>query len=322
MRAVRVSEFGGPDVLVVETVADPEPGEGQVLIDVQLAGVAYGDVMVRSGTYPLPLPWIAGFEVGGTVVAVGPGVDESLIGAIVVATTIGQSGGYAERAVASAAYTFVVPDGLALDVALTVFQAGALARGLLGAMRLGADDTVLVTAAAGRIGSLLVQWAKSVGATVIGAASKGKLAAVMEFGADHAVDYGCADWPEQVRELTGGRGASLVLDAVGGSTTVAALAATEDGRGRLGIYGYASGEWPPLDVPTIARRGLSVCGPLGVVLRKSDVDQRDDAEQALAAAARGELAPRIHASFPLDRAADAHRELEARRSVGAIVLTV
>ncbi|WP_218156720.1 zinc-binding dehydrogenase [Amycolatopsis saalfeldensis] len=304
-----------------ETVADPEPAAGQVLVDVRVAGVAYGDVIVRSGRYPLPLPWIPGIEVGGRVVAVGPEVDGSLLGATVVATTAGQAGGYAERAVATAAYAFPVPDGLALDVALTVFQAGALARGLLSAMRLRAEDTVLITAAAGRIGSLLVQTAKSAGATVIGAASSAKLTAVSEFGADHAVGYGAAGWAEQVRELTGGRGVTLALDAVGGRTTVSALAAIADGEGRLGLYGYASGDWPPLPVEAITRRGLTLSGPLGTVIRKPDADQRDDAGQALAAAARGELVPRIHARFELERAAEAHRELETRRSVGALVLT-
>jgi NADPH:quinone reductase len=214
-----------------------------------------------------------------------------------------------------------VPDGLALDVALAVFQAGALARGLLSVMRLGVDDTVLITAAAGWIGSLLVQSAKLAGATVIGAASRHKLAAVAEFGADHAVDYSVPSWPEQVRELTGGRGVTLALDAVGGEIVASALAAVADGTGRIGLYGYASGEWPRLEAQAIARRGLTVSGPLGTVIRKSGAEQHDDAEWALTAAARGELTPRIHARFPLQRAADAHRELEGRRSAGAIVLT-
>jgi len=322
MRVVKVDRFGEPDVLVVDKADEPEPGAGQVLVDVRVAGVVYGDVMVRSGRYPLPLPWVPGLEVGGVVTAVGPGMDESLCGKTVVAVTAGQKGGYAERAVALADYTFPVPDGLALDTALAVFQAGAVARGLLSAMRLSADDIVLITAAAGRIGSLLVQSAKAAGATVIGAASPAKLAAVTGFGADHAVDYGAVGWPDQVRELTGGQGATLVLDAVGGETAAAVLAAVADGRGRIGLYGYASGGWPPLDIQAIARRGLTLCGPLGMVIRKSDADQRDDAEQALAAAVRGELTPRIHARVPLERAADAHRELEGRRSVGAIILTV
>ena len=101
MRAVRVNRFGGPDVLVIDNVADPEPAAGQVLVDVGMAGVVYGDVIVRSGRYPLPLPWIPGIEVGGQVVAVGPDVDERLVGNTVVATTAGQVGGYAERALAT-----------------------------------------------------------------------------------------------------------------------------------------------------------------------------------------------------------------------------
>jgi NADPH:quinone reductase len=322
MRAVQVNQFGEPDVLVIEEVADPEPAAGQVLVNVSVAGVIYGDVIVRSGRYPLPLPWIPGIEIAGTVVAAGPDADEKLVGQTVVATTAGQAGGYADHALATAAYTFPVPDGLALDTALAVFQAGALARGLLSAMCLRGDDTVLITAAAGRIGSLLVQWAKSAGATVIGAASSVKLTAVTEFGADHAIDYSAASWPDQVRELTGGSGADLVLDAVGGATAAAAISAAADGRGRIGLYGFASGQWPELDPQTVSRRGLTVSGPLGMVFRKSDAEQRGDAEQALAAAARGQLVPRIHARFPLERAADAHRELEGRRSVGAIVLAL
>ncbi|TDP97599.1 zinc-binding dehydrogenase [Labedaea rhizosphaerae] len=322
MQAIEVDRFGDPDVLVMRTVPEPQPAQGQVLIDVHAAAVVYGDVIVRSGRRPTPtpLPWIPGIEVGGVVVAAGPGVDRSLVGRAVVATTAGQQGGYAELAVAPAASTFPVPDGLALEVALTVFQAGALARGMLAAMGLRADDTVLVTAAAGWIGSMLVQAAKAAGATVIGVASTGKSGAVKEFGADHVLDYGDG-WADRVRELTGGRGVSLALDAVGGEIGAAAVAALADGRGRIGVYGFASGAWTPVDVATIVRRGLVLASPLGTVLRKPDAELRVDGEEALAAAARGELTPRIHARFPLVRAADAHRELESRSSVGAIVLT-
>jgi NADPH:quinone reductase len=201
-----------------------------------------------------------------------------------------------------------------------VFQAGGLARGLLAAMRLRAEDTVLITAAAGRIGSMLVQLAKAAGASVIGAASGRKCPAVTGFGADHVLDYTAAGWPERVRELTSGRGADLVLDGVGGTIAEQALAVTADGGGRIGFYGYASGAWPALDAHAITTRGLTVTGALGAVVRKPDAQQREDALEALAAAARGELRPRIHARHPLSQAADAHRELEGRESVGAIVL--
>src|SRR5436853_351069 len=113
----------------------------------------------------------------------------------------------------------------------------------------------------------------------------------------------------------------LALDVAVAVFQAGAVAATADGAGRIGLYGFASGQWPTLDAQAIATRGLTVSGPLGMLIRKPDAGQRNDAEQALAAAARGELTPRIHARFPLERAADAHRELEGRRSVGAIVLT-
>ncbi len=321
MRAVRVTEFGDPEVLVLSDIADPEPAAGQVLVEVDRAGVAFGDVIVRSGRYRLPLPWIPGLEVGGRVVALGSGADPALLGRSVVATTVGRAGGYAERAVAPAEYTFPVPDGLDLEVALAVFQSGALARGLLSAMSVTSTDTVLITAAAGRIGSLLVQTAKAAGARVIGVASAAKTTAVAGFGADHALDYESGDWGSRVRALTGGRGVDLVLDAVGGEVAAQAISAAADG-GRIGLYGFASGDWAPLDAPTVSQRGLTVRGALGVVIRKSDAEQRADAEQALAAAARGELIPRIHARVPLSAAAAAHRELEQRRSVGAVMLTV
>ncbi|WP_227979870.1 zinc-binding dehydrogenase [Nocardia spumae] len=322
MRAVRVTEFGDPEVLVLADIADPAPAAGQVLVQVERAGVAFGDVIVRSGRYPLPLPWVPGLEVGGRVVGLGPGADPALLGRTVVATTAGRAGGYAELAVAPADYTFPVPDGLDLEVALTVFQSGALARGLLTAMGLSSSDTVLVTAAAGRIGSMVVQTAKAAGARVIGVAGTAKTAAVADFGADHALDYESGQWGARVRALTGGRGVDLVLDAVGGEVAAQAISAAADGAGRIGLYGFASGDWAPVDAPTVSHRGLTVCGALGVVIRKSDAEQRADAEGALAAAVRGELKPRIHARVPLAAVATAHRELEQRLSVGAVVLSV
>ncbi|MFB9838936.1 alcohol dehydrogenase catalytic domain-containing protein, partial [Actinoallomurus acaciae] len=197
MRVIGIREFGPPEVLGVDELPEPEPGAGQAVVAVEAASVIYGDVIVRSGRYPVPLPYVPGLEVGGEVVAVGPGTDRSLLGRRVVATTAGNSGGYAERALVPVAWTFPVPDELPSTTALTVFQAGAVASGMLAAMRVRDGETVLVTAAAGRIGSLLVQLARAGGATVIGAASAGKLAAVEDFGADHAVDYGVGDWPDR-----------------------------------------------------------------------------------------------------------------------------
>lgn len=313
MRVVRVRECGAPDVLRVEEADRPVPAAGQVLIAVAVAGVAYGDVIVRSGQYPMPLPYVPGIEVGGRVVEVGPGGDPAMVGRQVVATTVGNTGGYAEFAVA----TDVHPTDLPLDRAVAVFSAGGLAVGMLAAMRVGPDDTVLVTAAAGRIGSLLVQRAASLGARVVAAASgPAKLAAAREFGAHVTIDYGTDDhgsddWAAAAGEVT------VALDAVGGTIGARALATLVAGRGRFGTYGFTSGTWTPLDARQIGRRGLTVVGPLGIVFAKPPAEQRADIEEAL----RGDLVPRIHATYDLADAARAHADLEARANVGAVLLT-
>jgi NADPH2:quinone reductase len=252
---------------------------------------------------------------------VGPGVDPSLLGALVVATTLGNVGGYAERALAQAAHAFVVPKGLALERAITVFQAGAVASALLAATDVQAGDRVLVTAAAGRIGSLLVQLTAAAGATVIAATSGAeKLQAVAAAGARYVVDYGKPNWPAHVREATEGLGCDVVLDAIGGTISRQAIEAAADGHGRIVIYGVASGTWTALDAAQIVQRGLTIIGALGAIFSKSAGDQRADAERALTMAATGRLRPRIHATYPLERAADAHTDLEERRSIGAVLL--
>ncbi|MDX6354916.1 MAG: NADPH:quinone reductase [Streptomyces sp.] len=322
MKAIRVSEFGPPEVLRVEQVEDPSPSDGQVLIAVDVAGVTYGDVIVRSGRYPFPVPYVPGLEAGGTVVAVGPDVDLALTGKRVVATTIGMTGGYAELALAEAGNTYEVPEGLSLEHAVAVFQAGAIAVGLVSAIKLGAGDSVLITAAAGRIGSLLVQRAKAAGAgTVVGAVGgPEKAAAVAGFGADVVVDYTAADWVAEVKEATGSRGADITLDAIGGAIGAQALEATANGGGRFGLYGFTSGSWVELDAHRIGRRGITVVGALGITFAKPAEEQRADAAEALKAASAGRLVPRIHGSFPLDRAAEAHAVVEGRGNVGAVLI--
>ncbi|SEG77134.1 NADPH2:quinone reductase [Actinacidiphila yanglinensis] len=323
MKAIRVHAFGPPDVLRVEDAATPDPAEGQVLVAVEAAGVSYGDVIVRSGRYPFPRPYVPGLEVGGRVVAVGSGADPALVGSRVVAATVGMRGGYAELALADAAGVHAVPDGLPIDRAVAVFQAGALAIGMLDAIGLRPGDSVLVTAAAGRIGSLLVQRARTLGAGVVIGVVGGerKAAAARDFGADVVVDYTGADWPERVREALGGRGADIVLDAVGGEVAQQALAATADGGGRFGLYGFTSGRWAELDDLTIGRRGLSVVGVLGIVFARPAREQRADAALALAEAAAGRLVPAVHAGYPLERAAEAHAAVEGRATVGAVLIT-
>jgi NADPH:quinone reductase len=321
MRVVRVREFGPPQVMRTEETETPRPSAGQVVVAVEVAGVIYGETIVRSGRHPLPLPYEPGMEVGGRVVEVGPDTDPSLEGRLVVATTLGNAGGYADAALAEAGNVYPVPEGLPLEKAVPVFQAGAVSAGILSAMRVRAGETVLVTAAGGRIGSLLVQLARTAGARVIGAVGgPGKVAAAKASGADAAVDYSRPDWVAQVRAATDGRGADVVLDAIGGTVGEQALEAMADGGGRFGVYGFASGTWVPLDAGRLVRRGLSVIAPLAIAFAKPAAEQRADAERALDAAAAGELVPRVHAVYPLEQAPEAHADLEERRSIGAVLL--
>ncbi|NUS14527.1 MAG: zinc-binding dehydrogenase, partial [Streptomyces sp.] len=282
MRVVQVREFGPPQVLEVEEADDPRPDAGEVVVAVEASGVLYGDVIIRSGRYPFPLPYVPGLEVGGRVVALGPEADPALLGRRVVATTPGSRGGYAEMARAAVSGVHAVPDALDLHHAVAVFQAGALAAGLLAAMRVVPGETVLVTAAAGRVGSLLVQLAKAAGATVVGAAAgAAKTAAAEAFGADRTVDYAEDGWAGRAG------GTDVVLDAVGGAVAAQAMDTLRKGSGRFGYYGFTSGTWVDLDPHALATRGLTVVGAAGVAFARPAAEQYAAAAQALAEAAAG-----------------------------------
>ena len=313
MRVVQVRETGGPGVLRLAEADRPRPAGAEVLIEVELAGVMWADVLIRSGRHPWELPYVAGMEVGGRVVEVGPDADGSLLGQRVVATTVGNSGGYAEFV--RGAYVLPVPPGLPLAHALAVFDAGQLALDMLDAMAVTERDTVLVTAAAGRVGSLLVQLAKATGARVIGAAGgPEKLAIVSELGADVAVDYREPDWVAAVKDATDGRGADVTLDAIGGELGGQALGAT---AGRLGLYGFTSGTWTSTEdaVQEIVR-------PLDAVFARTEAQRHASAERVLRAAADGRLVPRIAGTYPLAEAAAAHAALESRATIGTVLLGV
>ncbi|TNC21144.1 zinc-binding dehydrogenase [Amycolatopsis alkalitolerans] len=295
MRAIRVREFGPPEVLRLEEDEKPTPGEGEVLVSVELASVIYGDVIVRSGGHPFELPYIPGNEVAGT--------DHN--GRIVVGTTAGNSGGYAEFARCTDVYE--VPSGVSLAQALAVFEGGYLANAMLEEM--GPADTVLITAAAGRIGSLLVQLAKARGATVIAAASGEKLDTAAKFGADVLVDYRDPDWAGKVKTATGG-GADVTLEAIGGRLGAQALEAT---RGRFGVYGFASGSWTdPGDRELVS--------PLRTIFARPQEQHRRGVEEILRRAAQ--LIPLPTTTFPLEDAGEAHAALESRRTVGAVSLSL
>ncbi|WP_129663980.1 zinc-binding dehydrogenase [Phytoactinopolyspora endophytica] len=321
MRAVVLREFGPAENLTYETVPDPTPGDGQVSIVVEVAGLHLIETAMRAGLAigpPLPeLPTIFGSEVAGVVDAVGAGVDPSWIGTGVV-TAAGQPGGYAEKAVADVVDVQPIPDGLDVDTAVAMVRTGATTLGMLDVAELTPEDVVLVNSAAGGIGRLLVQYAHNLGATVVGAAGgPSKVAAVRDLGADVAVDYNRPDWSGTVREQLGGRRVTVVLDGVGGEKADSAFGLLADG-GRFVSIGNASRHEPHLDPELQKSRSLTTIDALGHLLSERErFSERE--ERALRAAAEGRMIPTIQA-FPLSEAAAAHVALENRETTGKVVL--
>jgi NADPH2:quinone reductase len=325
MRAIRLHEFGPAENLVHEEVADPVPATGQVRIRVEAAGVHLLDTALRSGTtgggpVALPeLPTIPGREVAGTVDRLGPEVDESWLGRRVVVHLGQVPGGYAELAVASASSLHPIPDHLDAADAVAIIGTGRTTIGILDTARLTVDDVVLVTAAAGGIGSLLVQSARNVGATVAGlAGGPSKVAEVRALGASIAVDYQHADWPDQVRAQLGDRPVTVVLDGVGGSPGRQAFELLGVG-GRLVMFGWSAGAPTEVTTDDIVARGLTVSWAIGPKLLHRPGGLPGLEADALTQAAEGRWVP-LTTRFPLAKAADAHRALENRETTGKVVL--
>lgn len=322
MRAIRVHQAGGPEVLTLDELPTPAPGAGEVLIKVAAAGINYADLMQRQGVYPLPggLPATPGFEVAGSVAALGEGVSGPAVGTRVVAG-LGNGGGYAEYAVAPAITVFPIPDTLAYAEATALFVQGLTAYGLLRyAGRLEAGETVLVHTAAGGVGSLAVQLARLLGAgRVIGTASAPeKLALIRQLGADAAINYGAPDWAEQVLAATQGQGAHIILDAVGGAIGARSLDLLGQG-GRLVVYGAASGEPTMLAAQQLSFKGQAVIGyAMGT---NTPPEQLAAGMRALLGfVAEGQLHLTVGHTFPLAEAAAAHQAMGARRTTGKVVL--
>lgn len=313
MRAVWLREFGEPEVLVEGEAPDPVAAPGQVLVEVAFAAVHFIETQFRAtgkGPYRGELPMIPGNGVGGVISGLGEGVDPALAGRPVVTAT-GGSGGYAQRVAVDAAGVFDVPDGLALESAVALLGDGRTATGLVQATTVAAGDRVLVEAAAGGVGSLLVQLAKAAGAEVVGVAGGArKVAHVRELGADLAVDYRSPDWAARVGEF------DVVFDGVGGAIGTAASRLVRPG-GRMAIYGLSSGSWTEVSEEDFQARGITLVRRIG-----GPAELRGFTESALAEAAAGRLAPVIGQTFALARAADAHAAIQSRDTLGRTLLTV
>lgn len=323
MYAIRQHAFGPAENLLFEEVDDPQPGAGQVRITVAAAGVHLLDTFLREGKeggpFPLPeLPMTPGREVAGVVTALGEGADPGWLGKRVVAHLGQASGGYAELAVANEASLHAVPDEMSDDVAVAMIGTGRTAMGILSVAQLSADDAVLVTAAAGGLGALLVQEARAVGATVLGLAGGGaKVDLVRELGADFAVDYTEPGWADRVREWLGDRELTVVLDGVGGDNGRAALELLSPG-GRIILFGWSSGEPTKIDTSDLYSRGVTASAALGPRIMKIGIRVLE--ERSLAAATSGRLTPLVTSTFPLKDADQAHSALENRATVGKVVL--
>jgi NADPH2:quinone reductase len=323
MYAIVQHEFGPAEKLRYDAVPDPVPGLGQVGIVVAAAGVHLLDTMIRRGVdggpFPLPeLPMTPGREVAGHVDRVGPGVDAAWIGRRVVAHLGMASGGYAERAVAAVDALHEIPDGLGPEAAVAMIGTGRTAVGILDSAELVPDDVVLVTAAAGGLGTLLVQAASNVGADVVGlAGGPDKVERVRRLGAT-AIDYRAPGWPDDVRTARGEHPPTVLLDGVGGETARAAFDLLGP-AGRVVLYGAASGTPLALTTADLARRALRVTWALGPRMLQRPGGIRALEERSLAEAAAGRLLPLVD-RIPLADAAAAHRALEDRATVGKVVL--
>jgi len=317
MRAIRIAETGGPEVLTLTEVDTPEPGPGLVLVKLAASGINFIDTYHRSGAYPMKLPLILGSEGSGEVVKVGEGVTDVHVGDRVASTNF--TGAYAEYALAPADRTVPVPDGLDLELAAAVLLQGMTAHYLLfDSYRVQSGDPVLVHAGAGGMGLLLTQLAAELGATVITTAStpeKAKLSS--EAGAAHVLSYD--DVPDKVKELTGGAGVAAAYDGVGRTTFEGSLASLRP-RASLVLYGYASGRPDPFDINRLQAGSYKLTRPtLGhFVVTRPELLER--AEYVLQRVADGRLIVRIGHRYPLAEAAQAHRDLEGRKTTGKILL--
>ncbi|MBI2402109.1 MAG: quinone oxidoreductase [Gemmatimonadetes bacterium] len=320
MKAVRIHTTGGPEVLRHEDVPQPAPGPGQAAIRVEAAGVNYIDTYHRSGLYRLPLPATLGQEGAGTVTATGSDVTAVRPGDRVAWTGI--PGSYADYVVAPADRLVSVPNGLSLEQAAATMLQGMTAHYLACATYpLGPGDTCLVHAAAGGVGLLLTQIAKLRGARVIGTVSTDEKARLArEAGADHVIRYTEQDFEADVKRLTENRGVQVVYDSVGRTTFEKSLNCLAR-RGLLVLFGQSSGPVPPFDPQVLNQKGSLF------FTRPSLVHYITTPEELLARAtelfgwiAAGKLTLRIHARYPLERAAEAHRDLESRKTTGKLLL--
>jgi NADPH:quinone reductase len=321
MKAIRVDSYGGLEVLRLRDVELPEPGQGEVRVRLRAAGLNFVDIYQRRGEYPSPLPYIPGNEGGGIIEAVGEGVSEFKPGDRVAYS--GHLGAYAEASVVPASSLIRLPEGISFEQGAAFPLQGMTAHYLIHEYRaLKPGDVVLIHAAAGGMGLLLTQWARHLGAHVIGTVStEEKARAVREAGADDVILYTEQDFVDETKRVTDGRGADLIIDGVGKATFAGNLEAVAP-HGHIVIYGFASGPPDPIPPLSLMMGAITVAGGrLPDFLRTRD-ELMTRANGVLQGMREGWLRLRIDEVYSLEKAPEAHRRLENRESIGKIVLEI
>jgi NADPH2:quinone reductase len=319
VNAIRIDRLGGPEVLQVTDVPVPAPGAGEALVRHAASGINFIDTYLRTGLYKRDLPFIVGAEGGGVIEAVGAGVTDVKAGDRVVYAQSPNLGGYAEYNVVPARLLVPVPDGIDDRHAVAVMLQGMTAHYLANdTFPLRPGHVALVHAAAGGVGALLVQLAKSKGATVIATAGTPELA--REAGADHVIEYAKTDFAEAARALVGEHAIDVAYDSVGKDTWERSLSLLRP-RGMLVVYGNSSGAVPPVEPQKLAAAGSVFFTRPTLV---NYIATRDEllarARELFDAMRSGRLKVRVGATYPLANAAQAHRDLEARKTVGKLLL--
>lgn len=323
MRAVVCNRFGGPEVLELAEVDEPAAGKGQILVDVRACSVNFPDLLMIQDLYQFKpgLPFVPGSEVSGVVREVGEGVDRFRPGDRVLGSSL-FVGGLAERAALAVDTTVMIPDDVSFeDAAGLLYAYGTSHHALKDRARLRAGESLLVLGAAGAVGLAAVELGKVMGARVIAAASTPeKLALCRTYGADETINYSTEDLKTRVRELTGGQGADVVYDPVGGAYSEPALRSTA-WEGRFLVVGFAAGDIPRIPLNLALLRGCSIVGVFwGSFVGRQPAQHRANVAEMVEWWRAGKLRPHTSAAYPLERAADALRDLAERRAMGKVVV--
>lgn len=322
VKAIRVHQTGGPEVLTYEDVAIAVPGSGEVHIRNEAIGLNFLDVYFRTGLYPAPkgMPFVPGNEGAGVVQSIGPDVQEFKQGDRVAYAD--PMGSYAQERLIPAARLVKLPDAIGFEQAASMMLKGMTAQYLLRqTFSVKKGDTILFHAAAGGVGLIAGQWAKHLGATVIGTASSDeKIKLALQHGYDHVINYRTENFVERVRGLTGGKGVDVVYDSVGRDTFDGSLDCLRP-LGMLVCFGQSSGPVPPFDLGILARKGsLFLSRPTLVTYVAAREALVNASSELFDLVARGVIRIEVGQSFPLKDAAIAHRELESRKTTGTTVL--